>query len=555
LVYIAKLSRTARHAGVDLGMGIPGCEGYEKQCRPIIKMAAGKVGFRLLGNSAWNAIAFLVSAALNLLVIPFVVIRLGVAAFGVAGLVTACVAPALALTAALASSATREFAQRLEPHEREEARRFFATALWLAGTLGTLVALLLAVGGPLLARRAFNLDGNVAADLAPAFAFGAVGWLCQTIATVFWSAFTARQDYRRQAYIAILSTIVSTSSTLVLVPRWPQASTFLGCQALGLAISLPLSGLIAWRAFRAWLAWPGFHMKPFRRLTSVGGWQFIARSGGLIAAQADRYLLGAFLAPQFVGFYTIASRLQEAVYLGISRMGDILLPFFSTLQKSESSERVADLLFRASWVLNVLAAGALGALIPVAGPLLHAWTGAEVASEAQALLVVLCISGMLGCSGNVFTFFLLASGRSRSTALISAVTAIFTMVTSAIALPLFGWQAAGWSSCVGMTAQMVITMSLLRRSFDLADIWARVGHFVLLPLATGMVSALVLRYVAGDYLSGLAPHWWSVGCSYVVGASIIFVVVAAVSRIGPYGDICWRDVRLIASRFLPLGVF
>ena len=122
-----------------------------------------------------------------------------------------------------------------------------------------------------------------------------------------------------------------------------------------------------------------------------------AQGGGLFAAQADRYLLGALLAPQFVGFYTVAQRLEEAVYIGVLKVGEILFPFFSALQR-ESSERKADLLFRSSWVLNVLAASALGALIPVAGPLLHLWTGAEVAAQAQRVLVVLSIAGMLGCT-------------------------------------------------------------------------------------------------------------------------------------------------------------
>ena len=61
-------------------------------------MASKKSPTDLLGNSAWNAIAFGVAVALNLVVLPFVVFRLGVAAFGVAGLVTACAAPALAFS-------------------------------------------------------------------------------------------------------------------------------------------------------------------------------------------------------------------------------------------------------------------------------------------------------------------------------------------------------------------------------------------------------------------------------------------------------------------------
>ena len=142
-----------------------------------------------------------------------------------------------------------------------------------------------------------------------------------------------------------------------------------------------------WRhlLFRAWwcgewVARPAFHRGPLGGLVNLGGWQFAAQCGSLIAGQADRYLLGAFLAPQFVGYYTIAQRLEEAMYIGVLKIGEILFPFFSSVQK-ESDDRIADLLFRASWVLNLLAAIVLGALIPVAGPLLYAWTGEEVAVE------------------------------------------------------------------------------------------------------------------------------------------------------------------------------
>jgi O-antigen/teichoic acid export membrane protein len=261
-------------------------------------------------------------------------------------------------------------------------------------------------------------------------------------------------------------------------------------------------------------------------------------------------LLGAFLTPQFVGYYTIAQRLEEAIYVGILKIGEILFPFFSSLQK-ESNDRIADLLFRSSWVLNLLAATVLGAVIPVAGPLLQAWTGKEVAIETQGLLVVLAIAGMLGCASNVFVYYLLASGRSRSNATIAMVTAAATLATSVLALPYLGWQAAGWSTCLGMIAQIVVTVVLLRQSFNLDGMWLRVAHFVLLPLATGIMTALALRYFVGGLLYDQTPHWWFVGVSYSLAAGVIFVVVVAVSGIGPYGATCWRDMRVIAGRFLP----
>jgi O-antigen/teichoic acid export membrane protein len=200
----------------------------------------------------------------------------------------------------------------------------------------------------------------------------------------------------------------------------------------------------------------------------------------------------------------------------------------------------------------VLAASALGGLIPVAGPLLHLWTGAEVATEAQNVLVILSIAGILGSSTNVFAFYLLAQGRSSSNALISLLTGVFTLATSAIALPYFGWQAAGWSACCGMIAQMVTTMILLRRRFSLTGMWSRLIHFVLMPLGVGIATALALRYGFRVAQLDQALGWWYVVGVYLLAAGIVFVVAVAVSRVGPHGAACWRDLRVIAGRFLPL---
>src|SRR5207237_1015362 len=87
-------------------------------------------GNHLLGNSAWNAGAFLVSVGLNLFILPFVLFRLGASVFGVAGLVTACIAPALVFSNALALSTARELAHRLAVSERRDARIDVA---WLSG--------------------------------------------------------------------------------------------------------------------------------------------------------------------------------------------------------------------------------------------------------------------------------------------------------------------------------------------------------------------------------------------------------------------------------------
>jgi len=503
---------------------------------------------QLLGNSAWNVSSFLVSVALNLLVLPFVLFRLGANAFGVASLVVACTAPVLAFSNALALSATRELAGRLDIGEHDDARHIFGAALFVAIAGGALIAITLGLAGPPLARWFFHLAAN--RDLNVAFLLSASGWLCQCVAAAFTALFTARQDYRRVAVISLVGVIVSTGSILVLVPLKPEVSTYLGCQALGFAAALLASCSFAFAKMRNWIARPVPHHASLRHLANLGSWQFVAQSCAVLAAQVDRYLLGAFLAPNYVGYYTVAQRLEEAVYIGILKVGDILFPFFSSLQKEEPS-RMADLLFRSSWVLNMLGASALGALIPVAGPLLKAWAGTEVAIETQGLLVVLAAAGILGCTANVFGYFLLANGRSRDLASIAVATALATLATSAVLLPLFGWKAAGWSACSGMLAQFAITVTLLRRKFETSDIASRFVHLVLQPLATGIVVAVGLRYLLAERFFDIPPKWWFVGIAYAISAGLIFMAIVAVSAISPYRRTCLQDLFAIARHLLP----
>src|SRR5205807_113323 len=154
--------------------------------------------------------------------------------------------------------------------------------------IGGLIMMILCLTGPPLARVAFHLV-EASDDLGRAFAFSAGGWLCQCLSAVFLALFTARQDYFRIASINMFSTIIMAAATIVFVPHWPLASTYLGCQAFGFGV-----GLLAVVALSRWavsgsLMRPALHNGPLSDLVNLGVWQLAAQGGALIAGQADRY--------------------------------------------------------------------------------------------------------------------------------------------------------------------------------------------------------------------------------------------------------------------------
>lgn len=508
-------------------------------------------GARLVSNSSWNGLAFLVGVGVNLLILPFVISHLGISEFGFAGLIAACVAPAMIFSNSLAQMTTRELAQHLSFDLLDGARQVFATALFLGLAAGLSIVLLLLLAGPWLARHLFNLEVDQADHLVRGFTFGAAGWLCQCLAGLFLALFTARQDYARLAMINIGATAVATLLMLFLVPIWPMASTYLACLAAGFAASLLAAFWLARRSLCEWLSMPALHMGPLHRLARVGSWQLAAQGGGVVTSQTDRYLLGTLLQPRHVGFYNVAQRLEEAIYIGVFKIGEVLFPLFSSMLK-ETEARQADLLFRASWLLNLLAVSVLGGVIPIAGNILHLWTNAEVAIQGEQVLVVLALAGILGSGSNVFAFYLLGKGETRTNALISLITAIVTLVVSALVLPVFGWQAAGWSSCAGMAAQMIVMVLVMRRSFSLKDAYSRIAHFVLAPLGVGVLSALILREGMAQFLDSDVATWWQVVALYLLSAGMVGAAIVTISSLGPYGPVCRKDLRRIVDHFLSM---
>jgi O-antigen/teichoic acid export membrane protein len=504
----------------------------------------------LVSNSAWNALAFLIGAGLNFTTLPFVISHVGVATFGLAGLVMACVAPAMVFSNTLAQMTTRELARALDDDQRSAARHFLGNALLTGALVGTLLVLLFVVVGPLLAERLFHLDSAAFVELQASFLFASAGWMCQCLAGVVLAMLIARQAYKRLAGVTIASAVVTASLIFVLVPIWPRASTFLACQAAGFATNLIAALALARRSLAGWLAWPRYHQASQRRLLDVGSWQIMAQAGGLVSGQADRYILGAFLQPQFIGFYNVAQRLEEAVYIGILKMGETLFPFFSSVAAGDK-ERASDVFFRSSWLLGLLAVSVLGGLVPVAGEVLRLWTGAAIAVEAERVLVILTLAGIVGSGTNVFAYFLLATGGTKSNAALSLITAVATIATSVIALPLFGWSAAGWSSLAGMLAQLLAMVILLMQRFEFADAWQRILHYLLMPIAVGVIAALVLR-------SALAGHppwaWWMVAGWYGACVGLIFGAVVVAGIWGKFGRSCRQDLLFVARRIMPLKV-
>lgn len=500
------------------------------------------------GNTGWNLIAFLVGIGANLITLPFVIRHLGIFQFGICGLFIALAAPLSLVGTTLGQSTAQGIARYLARHDRVAVSEFCATILVL-GTLGiAITGILLGAMAPLIARglypryeAAIHSIGLVSITLA-------CGWVAQQLSLLMQGAHVACQAYRRIATISALGAIVGALFIFGIVSRQPDVEGYILALALGYG-STALFWAVSTVATFPWvLVRPHIHPHMTRSIAAFTGWQMFAQLVANLANQIDRYLLGAWVSAQAVGYYNVSQRLEEVAYIGVLRAGDALFPQFS-LNANEALDRQSEIFFRASWMLNLVAAMVLSPLLPWAPSLLLVWVGPAAAEFAAPVLRVLTVGGLLGCAGNVFSLYSLGIARTRYIALLSVTSALTTTIASIFLLRSFGFAAAGMGVVLGMLANVCVMISLIRHHFGSHANPGRVATAVILPIAVSLV-------VAGGVAAMGIPvqdSWPRVAIAYAATSLLVLLSIVLLTGLTRGGRKSLADLRSLA--WLPMAWF
>ena len=500
------------------------------------------------GNSGWNLIAFLVGIGANLIMLPFVIRHLGIFQFGICGLFIALAAPLSLVGTALGQSTAQGIARYLSQDNRVAVTEFCATIL-VIGSLGiAITGILLGSLAPLIARGLYpKYEGGIHSIQLVSITL-ALGWAAQQLSLLMQGAHVACQAYRRIATINALGAVASPLFIFTIVTRHPDVEGYILALALGYG-STTLFWAVSTLATFPWVVVrPQIHRHMTRSIAAFTSWQMFAQLVANLASQIDRYLLGAWVSAEAVGYYNVSQRLEEVAYIGVLRAGDALFPQFS-MNANEALDRQSEIFFRAAWMLNLVAAIVLSPLLPWAPSLLMVWVGPAASEFAAPVLRVLTVGGLLGCAGNVFSLYALGIAKTRYIALLSVTSAITTTVASVLLLRRFGFAAAGMGVVLGMLANACVMISLIRHHFRGHGNAGRIATSVILPIAISLVVAGGLAAVGMP----IQDSWPRVVLSYAATSLLVMLSVVLVTRLTHEGRSSLADLRRLA--WLPIAWF
>lgn len=484
------------------------------------------LGARTAGNALWNVLPLIWAAGLGLVTIPIVVKHIGVDHFGLFGLFSLLLAPLSLANLGFGDATIKFVAEHAHIGDYRTCGLFIRTTLFLNLIIAIGCGGAIALAGPFLAGKVFHIPVGDRQLVNDCLVLVGLTWAVNQISAVFLAVPPALQAFRLVAVIQIVNSGILAAASIGAVCFGFGLYGYTAANLVSAIFCLGLWYGVSRRLIPRESFFPRLDAMAWRKSLGFGLWRTTAQLGGLASNQGERFILGACLTPQALGFYNLAASLEQRIYIVAYKMSEVLFPLFSTIQ-SESKERQFSLLLRATWLATTLAVCGLAPLAGLAGPLMTAWINVEAGQQAKLVLQLLSVAGILGCATNASSFFLLGTGRTKWSAVLGIATGATTVAVAALVLPHYGLRGAAVAAVSSMLVQQAILgLYMIPRVFGKAF---SAGPFLVsfyAPVIIGLTEAFVIAripffhglslvFLLGIYpvLSGIcgliiiASHW------------------------------------------------
>lgn len=386
----------------------------------------------------------------------------------------------------------------------------------------------------LLAGRPLIVDLLAEPDLRILLLIGAPFLLFRSLKTFLVNAF---QGFNRVEYSAIVGAVNNVGRVAFVVAfvsiGWGVAGALLG-YVVGAAVATAIGLAILYtRFYRSYerAAAPEDGLR--RRVLEYSIPLTASRSANIIDRRVDILLVGYFLNPVAVGFYTLGKQISEFVEAPAGSVGFALSPAYGEEKANDRLDRAARI-YETSlrYVLLLYVPAAVG-LVLVAEPAVLLIFGDEYAG-AIPVVQILSVFALFKAVNSITTQAIDYLGRARFRALVKGITSVMNFGLNVLLIPTMG--------VVGAAVATVFTFGL----YSLANVYImgvelplQYDRILRITVGSTLISALmggIVLYLV-SYVSGFLS----------LATVILFAVLVWAALVTASGMV---DLRRAIARFI-----
>lgn len=395
--------------------------------------STGTSAARVVRNTLANGLGGVLGMGVGILLTPYMIAQLGLAAYGVWTLaLTLTFAGGYAALADLGIEAAtaRYVAEAISDGDEEALNRTVATTLTFFIALGLVLGLAMVVLAHSLTGL-FSVSQGLRDSATICFALVGGQIALELPSRAFVAVLEGTQQFVTYQTVEVTRAVLQA----ILWVGALAAGYGLAALGLGLAITTGLCLALYWRL--AHRAVPALRASPrrasraeFKRLVTYGGAVTGLRFAGTLYRQMDKIILGIALTPSAVALFEIANKIHLSASMVQSMSVSALLPATATSRREP--ELLRDIFLRGTCYTVAASLPFVIAIFAFAEPLIRDWIGSEAdgaAGPARLFLVYL----LLNVFHNVGSVMVVALGRLR-TMVIATLANVFINLGVSIAL-------------------------------------------------------------------------------------------------------------------------
>ena len=439
---------------------------------------------RILWNAVSKWLATIANAGMTLLLVPFLLIKLGTEGFGLSALVSVIVSLSAVADLGLQAALTRQLSAELH---RKDARRYeelYASAMSLYIIIALTVGCLCVIFAMPMARLF-----NVSEELMPQAVF----------IIRYYSSLAVFLSLIRPAYASVLAShdrfdLLNHAGTAVNIIRGVLLLAVLGFSNTGLygwaavCFACSLLELLMLRHLARRLR-PGLKVRPglvrgsaVTCLFSMGGYFTLIKIIGMLGVHSDPIVLTTYLGPAAVALYRPPGQLSGLARAFVLAMSQQLHPLATKYHVTGDRAALHAVLIRGTRFTFLIGIGACGFLMIFAEPVMAIWLGKELGQQymvAAWLLVLFAVSDLCEYAGGSQGPIMVGMNLLRFPTLMNLPLAAANLVGSIL---LVKYSSLG---AVGVLVPTVVCFAI-----------RRVIETVYMASVTGMG---LMRYLRGAY--------------------------------------------------------
>lgn len=251
---------------------------------------------------------------------------------------------------------------------------------------------------------------------------------------------------------------------------------------------------------------PSFDNKEWLSLLKFGGWVSLSSIIGPLMVIADRFMIGALITAAAVTIYVIPFDIVQRISVLPRALTASLFPKMSMLD-SDQSIALSD---RSVRIINIFISPIILGLIYLIAPLLSLWIGAEIATKAGSIALILLLGWWVNSFAIIPYSRLQAEGRPDLVAKTHLIELPFYTVSLYYALSEFGLLGAAAAFSTRTAIDYIVLNKLS------SGRWHIPRDLIVISII------LFTSIIFNSHFSAFTIYWY---ISFLISVSLLFIIL------------------------------